>query len=490
LTFESGSRIFAGLKTMRGHVAAGASGRARRGAVGFRTLINLKRRYLIASHGAALSIGAVVLLATVGAPPDSFAERTRGGEGAAVYAPLTPEQQHALALSLFNGDGFEFAAPVPRTKLSRTVTAKRGDTFMKLMLSAGAARGEAYQAIEAMRPVYDPRGLDVGQALTATFQFDEVNDPDGRNATLAGFQFRPSVDYSVRVALDGAAFQAEKIRHALTRRDMRLSGNIRSNLYVAASQAGMPAAVLGELIRLLSWDVDFQRDVQMGDSFDVLVERYDLEDGTPGRWGNILYAELVLSGTPVRLYRHETKRHGVEYFDEKGRSAEKALMKTPINGARLSSGFGKRRHPVLGYNKMHRGIDFAASSGTPIYAAGSGRIDYAGRHGSYGRYIRIRHNGRYSTAYAHLKGFARGISGGQRVRQGQVIGYVGSTGRSTGPHLHYEVLVNGRQVNPMRLKLPSGRALKGQELQAFQAERTAVEQRVAALPRAITVTRR
>ncbi|MEE8334273.1 MAG: peptidoglycan DD-metalloendopeptidase family protein [Alphaproteobacteria bacterium] len=428
----------------------------------------------MASPGVA--VGVLALVATVSTPPELHAERTRVATGAVVLAALSPKPMPALQPLPSNRGGAEI---VPAER-HRTVKAKRGDTFMKLMLSAGAARAEAHLAIVAMRRVFDPRDLDVGQALTTIFRKDR----------LFGLSFRPSADYTVRVTRNGDAFQAKKITHALIPRDLRVSGSIRSNLYVAATEAGMPASVLANLVRLLSWDVDFQRDIQKGDRFDVLVERFDLEDGRPARWGNILYAELMLSGTPIRLYRHETKRQGVEYFDEKGRGAQKALMKTPINGARLSSGFGRRRHPILGYNRMHRGVDFAAPRGTPIYAAGGGRIRYVGRKGAYGRYIRIRHNGRYATAYAHLRRFARGVRRGKRVRQGQIIGYVGTSGRSTGPHLHYEILVNGRQVNPRRLRLPSGRRLKGRALKVFHTERAKLDRRRAAVPTTATVTSR
>jgi len=445
-------------------------------------------RFLMASPGVAL--GVLALVATVGTPPALRAEHAKVAQGAVALASLGAEQKPSPAPSPFDGGAAGHAAPAPTGERRRTVTARRGDTFMKLMLSAGAARTDAHRAIVAMRRVFDPRDLDVGQALTAIFRIDAAGVRHGRKDRLAGFRFRPSVDYTVRVTLNGNAFRAEKITHLLTRQDARVSGTIRSNLYAAARKAGMPASVLANLVRLLSWDVDFQRDIRKGDRFDALVERFDLEDGRTARWGDILYAELVLSGQPIRLYRHESKRRGTEYFDEKGRSAQKALMKTPINGARLSSGYGRRRHPILGYNRMHRGIDFAAPRGTPIYAAGSGRIRYAGRKGAYGRYIRIRHNGRYATAYAHLWRFARGVRRGKRVRQGQVIGYVGTTGRSTGPHLHYEILVNGRQVNPMRLRLPSGRRLKGRELRIFGVERARLDQRRAALPTTTTVTSR
>jgi murein DD-endopeptidase MepM/ murein hydrolase activator NlpD len=181
------------------------------------------------------------------------------------------------------------------------------------------------------------------------------------------------------------------------------------------------------------------------------------------------------------VYRHATGDGLTDYFDAQGRSARKALMRTPIDGARLSSRYGKRRHPVLGYTRMHRGVDFAASRGTPIYAAGNGSITHAGRNGGYGKYVRIRHNGRYSTAYAHMSRYGRGIRRGRRVSQGRIIGYVGSTGRSTGPHLHYEILSEGRQVNPLTLKMPSGRKLAGAELDRYHNARARLEGLAAAL---------
>ena len=188
------------------------------------------------------------------------------------------------------------------------------------------------------------------------------------------------------------------------------------------------------------------------------------------RGGDLLYAGLSLSGEILDAFRFEPEDGEVEYFDRTGRSLRKFLLRTPVDGARLSSTFGMRRHPILGYSRMHKGVDFAAPSGTPIYAAGSGRVVAAGRNGGYGNYIRVRHSGEYSTAYAHLSRFAKGIRPGQRVRQGQVIGYVGTTGRSTGPHLHYEVLRNDQQINPLEIKQPPTTQLAGADLERFNEE--------------------
>lgn len=204
-----------------------------------------------------------------------------------------------------------------------------------------------------------------------------------------------------------------------------------------------------------------------------MYEQFRGENGDVVHQGNIHYAKLTLRDKGVPLYRYTTTKGNLDYFNAKGESVRKTLMRTPIDGARLSSRFGKRKHPILGYTRMHSGVDFAAPRGTPIYAAGNGTVVQSGRNGGYGNYVRIRHNGTYQTAYAHLSKFARGARRGARVRQGQVIGYVGTTGRSTGPHLHYEVLRNGRQINPRSVRIPSGEKLKGAELKKFLAMRDA-----------------
>lgn len=214
---------------------------------------------------------------------------------------------------------------------------------------------------------------------------------------------------------------------------------------------------------------------------EIAYERLVDKEGRTVRYGNVVYANLTLSGKSMPIYRYEDSKGNVDYYGPDGQSVRKALLQTPIDGARISSGFGMRHHPVLGYSKMHKGVDFAARRGTPVMAAGDGIVERASRFGSYGNYIRIRHNSTYKTAYAHLKGFAKGIRKGVRVRQGQIIGYVGTTGRSTGPHLHYEVLANNKQVNPKSAKLPAGRKLAGKELKTFQAQLAETTTRIAAL---------
>ena len=375
----------------------------------------------------------------------------------------------------------EVASPIP---VNRKIRISRGDTLMGLMIEAGVERIDAYNAIEALRMHFDPRRLRPEHEIVVGFRKEnEAADAE----TFTGFTIRPdrAVEYAVR-RTGGGKFSAEKSVKEVERTLVRAEGVIRSSLYLSAVEAGVPAGVLQELVRIYSWDVDFQRSIQPDDRFDLMYERFLAKDGTHVRDGEIIYANLVLQGDDHPLYRHTLAGEGADYFDDKGKSARKALMRTPINGARLSSGYGVRRHPILGFNKMHRGVDFAAPTGTPIYAAGDGTIIYRGRNGAYGNYIRIRHNSEYSTAYAHLSKFNRRARNGQRVKQGQIIGYVGSTGRSTGPHLHYEILRRGRQTNPMRVRMPSGRNLKGEELARFRTERARIEEEFAGL----TITRK
>lgn len=361
----------------------------------------------------------------------------------------------------------------------RVVTVERGDTLMSLLDGAGAARDQAHAAVSALTDVFSPRALRPGQALTLQMKPGfGLGQPE-----LLGLSMRESALRDVVVArtADGG-FAAEAIEHPVTTRLVRAEGVIDTSLYQAAVDGGVPLAALGELITVFSYDVDFQRDVHQGDSFAALFEVKETQDGTIVEAGRVLIGEMVVGGKPLRFYRHEDKDGQIDYFDASGKSVRKALLTTPIEGARISSGYGLRRHPVLGYSKMHKGLDFAAPTGTPIFAAGDGVIERASRFGSYGHYVKIRHTGEYSTAYAHMSRYGKGIKAGIRVRQGQIIGYVGTTGRSTGPHLHYEVIRSGQQVNPRGITLPTGRKLEGKALIAFKQVRDRLDQQFAALP--------
>lgn len=248
-----------------------------------------------------------------------------------------------------------------------------------------------------------------------------------------------------------------------------IKGIIKSSLYLSAIKSGMPENTLLEMINLLGFSVDFQREIREGDTFEIMfTKEIDVLKNSLIQTKPIDFVSINLSGTKLSFYKYHDEYGLPQYYDENGKSSKRTIMKTPINGAKLTSRYGKRKHPVLGYTKLHRGIDFAAPAGTPIFAAGDGIIEKAGWNGSYGRYIRIRHTGTYKTAYAHLSGIHKRIKIGSRISQGKIIGYVGSSGRSTGAHLHYEVLRNDKQVNPMNIKLPAGKNLNKKYLSAFK----------------------
>jgi len=250
---------------------------------------------------------------------------------------------------------------------------------------------------------------------------------------------------------------------------------ITSSLYQTALNLNIKPNVIVEFARLYGFQVDFQRDIWKNDSFQIIYEEFLGEEGEVVETGNIIFANLNLQNENLKLYRYEYEKNKIDYFDENGKSMRKTLMKTPINGARLSSSFGKRKHPILGFTKMHTGTDFAAPMGTPILASGDGLVLRAQWCGGGGNCVKIRHNRVYQTVYAHMSKFGRGIKKGAKVKQGQIIGYVGSTGLSTGPHLHYEVIKNGKKINSQKLKLPSGKILTGNQRKYFEVNKIKID---------------
>ena len=265
-------------------------------------------------------------------------------------------------------------------------------------------------------------------------------------------------------------FNQEIILTKLDKKIIYQENVISQSLYKSASNKKIPINTIIEFARIYGFQVDFQRDIRKKDRFQIMYEVFVDENGKPIETGNILFANLVLSGEDNSLYYFDSEG-SIGHYDKNGKSVQKALMKTPINGARLSSPFGMRKHPIDGFNKMHQGTDFAAPLGTPIMASGSGKIKKSGWCGGGGNCVVIKHNSTYETVYAHMSKFAKGIKKGARVKQGQIIGYVGSTGKSTGPHLHYEVIINGKRVNSQKLKLPSGKILKGKERKIFETKK-------------------
>ena len=356
---------------------------------------------------------------------------------------------------------------------ANTVLIQEGDTLFDALVNSKVSRVEAERVISAARKLTNPRKLKPGQTLHLFFGKATTTIPSGTGIILAELSIDLNVKQRLRVArlLDGT-FVAGFVARPLKTQKRKAHGIINSSLYQAAAGKNVPAKTLAKLIRIFSYDVDFQRDIREGDKFEIFFEVLVDDGGRTVDAGEILYSSLNLSGASLNIYKFTLKDHGIDdYFDDQGQSVRKALMRTPIDGARLTSTYGNRKHPTLGYTQMHRGVDFGAPRGTPIFAAGDGVVDKLGSHGAYGNYLRLRHGPTYQTAYAHLHKFAQGLHTGKRVKQGDTIGFVGSTGRSTGPHLHYEVLKHGKQVNPLGVKLPSGLLLQGNQLIKFKEER-------------------
>ncbi len=348
-----------------------------------------------------------------------------------------------------------------------TSSVKKGQSLNSILTDAGASQQEIFEISKVLKKFINLKTIntnqvfeilthkDTGEIIRLTINLDNIN--------------------SLHVFKKNKEFVANKIEKVLYKKTTLAEGMINSSMYQAAEKEKIDPEVIVNFAGIFGFEIDFQRDIRRGDIFQIVYDKYVDDDGELQKNGDIIYAYMKNNGREIALYRFVDQKGIPGYYRTNGKSIEKALMKTPINGARLSSTFGMRKHPILGYNKMHRGTDFAALTGTPIMASGSGIIEQVGWNGAYGKYIRIKHNSKYKTAYAHLNGYARGIKKGAKVRQGQIIGYVGSTGRSTGPHLHYEVLVNGKRMNSQRLKLPSGRTLRGEDREKFEISRIKID---------------
>ena len=302
---------------------------------------------------------------------------------------------------------------------------------------------------------------------------------DGSN-TIVNLVYPINNTTSIEIRKSQNNFEVTENILQLYRKEVVAKNVIKNNLYSSAIETGIEPNIIVEFARIFGFEVDFQRDIRKGDWFEILYEKFEDDNGKVRDTGKIIYASMYVNGEEINLYNFKYNKIE-DFYDIKGKSITKSLMKTPINGARLSSSFGMRKHPILGYKKMHRGTDFAAPSGTPIMASGSGTVTRARWCGGGGNCVKIKHNSTYETIYAHMKAFAKGIKEGRKVKQGQVIGYVGSTGLSTGPHLHYEVLINGKKVNSQKLKLPSGKTLKGDEREQFELDRIKIDLKLSQL---------
>ena len=348
---------------------------------------------------------------------------------------------------------------------SKTLKVKSGDSLGPLLQKNGLTGQQAYKVTEAFATIYKPRNVRVGQTFGLHFT-------DG---ILDHLTFKPNVEKTIFVDRVGDNYTAREITAEFKYETIAVSSEISNSLYVDATRLGAPDKVVAQFANIYEYSVDFQRDIQPGDKFELFFEVARDHKGDIIKAGDLLYTSFSPRGKKTDYYLYKDSQGRENFYDAKGKTAKRKLRATPINGARLSSSFGRRKHPILGYRKMHAGVDFAAPRGTPILAAGSGTVERANRYGGYGNYIRIRHTDGYKTAYAHLKSFARGVKAGKYVKQDQVIGYVGTTGRSTGPHLHYEVIHNGKKINPRRLSQLSGKPLKASEMNSFKTRRAEID---------------
>lgn len=354
-----------------------------------------------------------------------------------------------------------------------TLTINSGDTLANILNRLGIPTSQAHQAISALSKVFNPKDLKVDQEVYVIYDSQIYGD----GYDLKFLRIRADLDHDVElVRTGGGLFQANKYKKQLKQEFVAIQGEINLSLYADGLKAGASPKMLYDMMKALTFDLDYQRDIQPGSKFSLFYDNYKDEESGLERPGELLSATLTVGDKTYEIYRFQPPGGVPGYYTALGEATRKALMRTPIDGARLSSGFGNRKHPILGYTKMHKGVDFAAPKGTPIMAAGDGVIERCSTYGAYGNYICIKHNGTTKTAYAHLSRYAKGMKAGVKVRQGQVIAYVGATGRATGPHLHFELIQNGKQINPKEItKMPNSK-LSGTALASFNAVKSKYEQ--------------
>jgi len=404
-----------------------------------------KRFAFLAAGSAAILMAAIALPKTEAKPVIEVAE---------IAEPNIDLSRYDMAL--------EDARPVTSVK---TLKLRSGDSLGPLLQKNGLSGGEAYKVTQAFATVYKPRNLRVGHEFNLHFNGE----------TLEHLTFKPNVEKTVFVDLKDEDYTAREIAAEFKYETASVKSEISNSLYLDATRLGAPDRVVQQFANIYEYSVDFQRDIQPGDDFEMFFEVARNRKGEIIKSGDLLYTSFSPRKKKLDYWLYTDSKGRENFYDAKGKTAKRKLRATPINGARLSSSFGKRRHPILGYRKMHAGVDFAAPRGTPILAAGSGTVERANRYGGYGNYIRIRHTDGYKTAYAHLSKFARGVRKGKYVKQDQVIGYVGTTGRSTGPHLHYEVHLHGKKINPRRLSQLSGKPLNKEEMPKFAKRRKEID---------------
>ena len=350
---------------------------------------------------------------------------------------------------------------------------ENGETFSKILKKIDLEDKEIQEIINLTKQEINLKKLRVGTRI------ETLSSIKNGNKFIEEINIYLSKENQINLFRKNNRFEIKSTQVTLYPQLFYEETEIKNSIFESLMNKNIPENIIMEFVQLFSFDIDFQREIRKNDKIKIFYEKFIDKKQNFIKTGPIYFAKISLHNYSYELYRFQNiEEKYVGYFDSKGKSATKALMKTPINGARLSSGFGMRKHPILGYNKKHRGVDFAAPSGTPIMAAGTGHIEFVGTNGGAGKYIRIKHMNGYKTSYSHLNKYASGIKKNIKVKQGQVIGYVGTTGLSTGPHLHYEVIFNGSKINPMKMKLPPGIQLKGNDLDNFFKEKGKIDKKI------------
>ena len=338
------------------------------------------------------------------------------------------------------------------------IIVKKGQTFSSILDNFNFENKKKFEIINAINAIYDLRELKVNQKIIFL-----INNKEKVENIIIELNYNTNLEADLRSDIKVEKKELETISEIESKEYV-----ITNSLYADGINNSIPNQILIKLIQLFSFDLDFQRDIQKDTKVSLSYEKISVKNKSGYSFGDIEYANIKIKKNTIEYFKFLTDDGFIDYFNQQGKNVKKSILKTPLDGARISSSFGMRKHPISGFNKMHKGVDFAASIGTPVYAGGNGIVEMVGVNGGYGKYIRIRHNNEYKTAYAHLSSYKKRISKGVRVNQGEVIGYVGSTGKSTGPHLHYEIIYQNKQINPLKLKLPSGKILTGDELVRFE----------------------
>ncbi len=340
----------------------------------------------------------------------------------------------------------------------KKIEISQGDTFVSILENLNFEQKNIYEIVRKIENSFDLKKIKTGEIISV-FENDtgEIKKIEffKDTETIISVHFDKEINLNIRELTKESFIESKEY-------------TIVESLFSDGIKNDVSPDILVKIISLFSFDLDFQRDIRVDTVVSVSYEFDEIIETGKLEYNDIKYASIVIDGKQLEYFKFITDEGYIDYFNREGKNVKKSILKTPLDGARISSNFGMRKHPISGFNKMHKGVDFAAPTGTPIYAGGNGIIEYVGRNGGYGKYIRIRHNNGYKTAYAHLSNYKKGISKGVRVNQGEVIGYVGSTGNSTGPHLHYEIIYQNKHINPLKLKLPSGKILEGKELENFK----------------------